>query len=131
MYWIPNKNVNLSIVYTTPFVHSGILFNDISDHIHIFCLIERRKPSKIRNVPLIFKHRPLSIVSIRHIKSALQQINWAYLLQLDINNAFKNFNEHLYYIVASYALEKTLKIKSKYVIGNVWMTKGLIVYGFM
>ena len=117
---------NIYVRHTTPFVHSGILFSDISDHLPIFCLIGKRKPPKTRNEPLIFKHRPLSNVSIRHIKSALQQINWTHLHQLDINKAFKNFTEHLNCTIASYAPEKTVKIKSKYVIRNVWMTKGLM-----
>ena len=111
---------NIYVRDTTPFVHSGILFSDISDHLPIFCLIGKRKPSKTRNEPLIFN------VSIRHIKSALQQINWTHLHQLDINNAFKNFTEHLNCTIASNAPEKTVKIKSKYVIRNVWMTKGLM-----
>ena len=111
---------NIYVRDTTPFVHSGILFSDISDHLPIFCLIGKRKPSKTRNEPLIFN------VSIRHIKSALHQINWTHLHQLDINNAFKNFTEHLNCTIASNAPEKTVKIKSKYVIRNVWMTKGLM-----
>ena len=117
---------NIYVRNTTPFVHSGILFSDISDHLPIFCLIGKQTPSKTRNEPLIFKHRPLSNVSIRHIKSALQQINWTHLHQLDVNKAFKNFTEHLNCTIASYAPEKTIKIKSKYVIRNVWMTKGLM-----
>ena len=102
---------NIYVRHTTPFVHSGILFSDISDHLPIFCLIGKRKPSKTHNEPLIFKHRPLSNVSIRHIKSALQQINWRHLHKLNINKAFKNFTEHLNYTIASYAPEKTVKIK--------------------
>ena len=113
---------NIYVQHTTPFVHSGILFSDISGHLPIFCLIGKRKPSKIRNEPLTFKHRHLSNVSIRHIKFALQQINWTYLHQLDINNAVKFFSEQLNYIIASYAPEKIVNIKSKYVIRNVWMT---------
>ena len=117
---------NIYVRHTTPFVYSGILFSDKSDHLPIFCLIGKRKPSKTRNEPLIFKHRPLSNVSIERIKSALQQINWTHLQQLDINKAFKNFIEHLNCTIASYTPEKTAKIKSKYVIRNVWMTKGLM-----
>ena len=117
---------NIYVRHTTPFVHSGILISDISDHLPIFCLIGKRKPSKIRNEPLTFKHRPLSNVSIRHIKFALQQIYWKYPHQLDINNAFNFFTEQLNYIIASYAPEKTVNIKSKYVIRNVWMTTGLM-----
>ena len=67
---------------------------------------------------------------MRHIKFALQQINWKYLHQLDINNAFKFFTEQLNYIIASYAPEKTVNIKSKYVIRNVWMTTGLMKSSF-
>ena len=92
---------NVYVQHTTPFVHSGILFSYISDHLPIFCLIGK---------PLIFKHVPLFNVSIRHIKYALQQINWTYRHQLYINNAFKNFTEHLNYTIASYASEKTVKL---------------------
>ena len=35
---------NIYLRHTTPFVHSAILFSDISDHLPIICLIGQRKP---------------------------------------------------------------------------------------
>ena len=43
---------NIYVRHTTPFVHFGILFSDVSNHLPIFCLIGKRKPSNIRNEPI-------------------------------------------------------------------------------
>ena len=107
-------------------VHPGVLYSDISDHLPIFCLIGKRKYPKKLSEPRIFKYRSISEISIRHITSALQEIDWTYLHQLNINNAFKEFMTQLHNAVDSFAPEKNTKIKSKHVIRNEWMTKGLM-----
>ena len=56
---------------------------------------------------------------MRHITSALRNIDWTYLHQLDVNNAFKD-------VIDLSAPEKTVNIKSKYVVRNEWTTKGLM-----
>ena len=103
-----------------------VIYCDISDHLPIFCLIGKQKPHKKQREPLIFKHRPISETAIHHITSALRNIDWTYLYQLDLNNAFKEFTKQLNDVIDLFAPEKTVNIKSKYVVRNEWMTKGLM-----
>ena len=119
--------IDNSYVRLNSMVHSGVLYSDISDHLPIFCLIGKRKYPKTLSEPLIFEHRSISEISIRHITSARQDIDWTYLHQLDINNAFREFITQLQNVAYSFAKEKIAIIKSKYVIRNEWMTKSLMI----
>ena len=98
----------------------------ISDHLHILCLTDKRKPHKKTSEPLIFKHRPISEVATRYITSALQNTDWTYLHQLDVNNAFREITKQPNCVIIFFAPGKNVNIKSKYVVRNLWMTKGLM-----
>ena len=78
------------------------------------------------NEPLKFKHRPLSKISNQLIQFVLGKINWSYLHQYDIENANSKFTEHLTCVISSFAPDKTVTVKAKFVIRNKWMTKGLM-----
>ena len=100
----------------TAFVHSGIVYSDISDHLLILK----------KNKPLILKLRPISSMSVRLIKSGLRLINWTYLHQLDRGDAFRKCTEHLNYVIASIAPKNTVTIKLKYIIRNVYNQRSIV-----
>ena len=117
---------NIYVRHTTILFYSGILYSDISDHLPICCITGKRMHAKQVNEPLKFKQRPLSKISNQLTKYVLGTINWSYLHQYDIENANSKFTEHLNCVISSFARDKTVTVKAKFVIGNKCMTNGLM-----
>ena len=55
-------------------------------------------------------------------------IDWTYLQQLDVNNAFREFTKQLNDVIGLFAPQKTVNIKSKNVVRNEWTFKGLMKF---
>jgi hypothetical protein len=60
------------------------------------------------------------------IQTALMNVNWTYLNDMETNIAYDDFNAQLNSIIETYAPEQTVLIQPKYIIREEWMTKGLM-----
>lgn len=101
MYKQPSLITYVYVRHTNPFVNSGILYNDISDHLRRLRLIGKRKPSIKSSEPLICKHRPISDMSMCPITYVLHEFDWTYLHKLDIyhglTECIRQLNNVIYY----------------------------------
>ena len=113
------KNTNLRIT-------SGIICYDKSDHLPIFCFIDKCKSHSARKDPLIFKHRPMPTSSLQLISAAIRENSWTCLDGMSAEMAFSNFSDQLNTIINTFAPEKTVVIPPKFIIREEWMTKGLM-----
>lgn len=108
-------------------MQSGILINDISDHLPVFTLFAIEQTSKKNNCDTMIKNiRITSEHSINDLNQSLSDHNWNDVLgEQDVNNAYRNFVNtvrHLYNHHCPVITRKcTWKEKS-----SPWMTKGLL-----
>jgi len=117
-------NIYISAIHK-PNIYSGILCEDISDHLPIINCVGISQSKQTRK-PLIFKKRLINNDTTRNIANAIQNKDWKYLEQLDINQAYTNFTQEITSILDRLAPEKIIKIPASQVIRDPWMTKGLI-----
>ena len=108
-----------------PKINSGILCEDISDHLPVITCIGKRK-TKFKNAPLTLKKRDITENSISNIANALKIRDWNYLEHLDINEAYSKFSAEFNKIIDINAPEKTITIPPHRIIRDPWMIKGLI-----
>jgi hypothetical protein len=117
---------NIYVRHDTRTIHSGIIPFNISDHFPVFCFMgKNNKPHKSKS-PLTFMHRPIDSDALNRIRSAIHEIDWTYLNNLDVNSAYVDFMERLNSIIYSFAPEKKVVIPAKHVIREAWMSKGLM-----
>jgi hypothetical protein len=105
---------------------SGIIPYDISDNFPVFCLTGYTRTKPKTKEPLRFKHRPIDNDALMQIRSSLMDIDWSYLLTLDVNAAYSDFKNTLNIIIGEFAPEKEVVIPTKYVLREEWMTRGLM-----
>lgn len=118
---------NIYVRHHDPYIHSGILFNNMSDHLPVFCFIGKLKTKVKPKEPLTFKYRPMPDTSVTLIMDAIRDIDWSYLNHMETELAVSNFANHLNTIIDTYAPEKDVQIHPRYIIREDWMTKGLMV----
>ena len=106
-------------------IYSGILCEDISDHLPIFCFVGG-KPKPKNNRSLNFKCRPMSSSSFQLISADIKDTDWKFLDNLSVQESFDAFYDTLNKIVDTYAPEKNVSIKPKFIIREDWMSKGLL-----
>lgn len=116
---------NLYVGHTNSNIHSGIIYNRISDHFPIFCFVGKQKYTKPKE-PLTFTHRPLSSEASTLITNAIREKDWEYLNNMETDDAYNEFTIEVNKLLDNYAPEKTTVIQPKYVIREKWMTRGLM-----
>ena len=103
----------------------GILEIDLSDHFPCVMILQGLLAKK--RVPKMVITRKLDDKSINSIQHDIKSRNWHKVLEpLSTNEKFDTFHECLISSLDKNAPEKLLKIPSKRVISEPWMTNGLI-----
>ena len=107
-------------------IKSGILLENISDHLPIFCAIStntlRADKTKLKTI----ERRNITPQAINLIKQRIQQTNWEYLRNIDIEYAYQSFTDTLKKILDDIAPVTKTTVNDKILIRDPWMTKGLI-----
>lgn len=117
---------NIYVKYQRGNIHSGIIYDGMSDHLPVFCFIEKQTKRIIPKDPLQFTSRSINNNAIRLIASGLNNIDWSYIERLEINQAYDEFMKHFKNLIDIYAPEKTITIPARYVMREAWMTKGIL-----
>ena len=105
---------------------SGIIISDISDHLPCLVIISNCKSTPKE---LIQTFRKLNKKNTDLINKKLGAVNWTDIIggkQLDAGS--KLFHEKLLQIIDEIASEQSQRVPIKKVIGQPWMTKGLLRY---
>ena len=103
---------------------SGILNIDISDHLPIFTFIGTKKCTK--KAPKYIVCRPMDEEKFININNDLNNIDWAIIDNLDIDDAYNLMVSKILNALNSHAPEKTIKISYKNILRQPWMTSALL-----
>lgn len=106
-------------------IHSAILCLDISDHLPVLLCVGRKTRSN-KAEPLIIRKRHLTSSIMKNIATVVRETNWLYLENMNTDHAYTEFSNTLDTIINNAAPEKEIKISSKFVIRDPWVTRGLI-----
>ena len=102
---------------------SGIIDCDMSDHLPVISFVGKtikRKGMK----PTFTENRKLTKTALDSINIEMQNKDWSCLQHNTLNDAYKNFTDHLMACIEQYAPLKTIRVSSKFVRREPWMTKG-------
>ena len=106
--------------------HSGIILNDLSDHLVTFTCLNIKK--KINSTPKFKEYRVFSDASIDRFKNDLSNINWIKVIDKnDANEAFNNFMDTWSFLFDLYFPLKYVKFNKNYHKKNDFMTTGLLI----
>jgi hypothetical protein len=118
-------------IYTNNIQHgtiikSAILLENISDHLPIVFTISTNTHRKDKTKLKTIERRNITPQTIYLIKQRIQQTNWDYLKNIDIEHAYQSFTETLNKILDDIAPVTKTTVNVKILIRDPWMTKGLI-----
>ena len=104
---------------------SGIAISDLSDHLP--CLVTLNDIHKAKNKHLTIKKRDISSMNLRQVSSDLN-IDWPAFFQatMDVNDTFDKFHCTINECIENRCPTKKIKISSKKIIKEPWLTKGII-----
>lgn len=90
-------NVYVNNISDENTIQSGILLEDISDHCPIFCTVTLKDHSlrQCNSTSKLIERRSLNDASIETTKRYLDQVNWDYLNDMDVNEACISFNNKI------------------------------------
>ena len=106
-------------------IKSGILCCDISDHLPIFMFVENNNIVE-KKQPLIIKKRKMNDNIFEQIRNRLYMVNWQFLEDLEVNDAYTQMMGKINSILDACAPEKIYKIPASHVIRDPWMTTGIL-----
>lgn len=105
-------------------MRSGVLMNDMSDHLPVFLISECNYKEKRKSKEIIYK-RIRTEGSIAALKSDLMNWNWITVYnETEVEKAYSLFLDTLIHIYDKHCPRKQYSIKNNYA-KNPWMTKGL------
>lgn len=105
-------------------IASGIILNDISDHLPIFMFSENCQSTK--NEPLIFEHRQLNNITYKQISNALENIDWSSLSSSNAEDSYTKIIDNINSTIEHFAPKKLIKIPAKHVMREPWITRGIL-----
>ena len=120
-------NIYVNNIRHNTTLKSGILLEDFSDHLPIFCTLEFQKNFTKRYEPKIIERRQLTEMAVQEIKMKLSGTDWNYLLDLDVGDIYHSFINKLNIILDETAPVKKITLKPKHIMREPWMTKGLSI----
>ena len=103
-------------------VTSYVLYTDISDH---FMCVTKICLNLTRNNTFTYSTRKLSVTALRNIRGALNNINWNFLEQHNVNDASELLNNEIVKALDFYAPKKTIVVNKSYKRRDPWFTSGL------
>ena len=107
-------------------IQSGILCVDISDHLPIIMCFGTTK-NEYKRKQIVMKKRSINTATINDISSTLHNIDWQYLDNMTTKEAYTDFSHTLNDTIDHIAPERIIKIPSKRIIRDPWMTRDLII----
>ena len=109
----------------TPPSHSGIILNDLSDHLLTFTCLNQKKANNL--MPGFKEYRDFSDNSIARFKNDLSNIDWMNILKHnDANEDFENFMDTWSFLFNLHFPLKQVKFNKNYHKKNDFMTTGLL-----
>ena len=105
---------------------TAILQTDISDHLPVLSLIGQPTITKQNTKSLTFRSRSLTDEKLGQVKQHLAQLDWDFLHELSVHEMYEHIIININQVLDQYAPERDVKIPSKHVIRDPWMTKGLM-----
>ena len=99
-------NIYVNNIRHNTTLKSGILLEDFSDHLPIFCTLEFQKNFTKKYEPKIIERRQLTETAVQEIKMKLSGTDWNYLLDLDVGDTYHSFINKLNII-----LDETAPVK--------------------
>ena len=103
---------------------SGIILNNISDHLPVFLFSEKYKSMKTE--PLIFEHRKFNNNTYQQICEALSKTDWSSLNSSDAETCYNIIIDKINDVIEYFAPKKITKIPAKHVIREPWITPGIL-----
>jgi hypothetical protein len=117
---IDNIYTNLSKTMTT---NSAVLTYDISDHLPVLILVGNIiKPKS----SLTIKCRPTDEQTMQNTLTHLKAINWDYLKDLSVNEAWNTFHSKINEVIETLTPLKSVTIPHNRIIRQPWMSTGLL-----
>ena len=102
---------------------SGILIDDISDHLPCFVRLGNIKPQL--KTPDIKTYRKIDDKVVKHINESLTECDWSKLIDMNCNDSFDYFHQTLGMTIDKHAPLKDKTIYHKRPL-EPWVTKGLL-----
>ncbi len=103
---------------------SGILINDMSDHFPLIAGVACKTDNK--KEPLTFKSRKFTDETFRNMEQCLNQVDWEFLNNDNIDNAYCAFIDKLKECIDLNAPEEITSIPYNKIIREPWVTKGIL-----
>ena len=105
---------------------SGVLINDISDHLPIFCCIEYGHVTK--PTAKVYKYiRKISNADMKAIQNDLVEHDWSTIYnEQDVNKAYAEFNDIIKQTYDMHCPRKKMRIDNKKKANKPWLTNSLI-----
>lgn len=119
-------NIYINTISNNKSIYSGILLEDISDHLPIFSIITSKEERVSTPTHKLIERRYLNEAVIEETKVYLDNIDWDYLHTMPINDAFENFNVCINDILDKTAPKKKISVPLTTKIRDPWMTKELM-----
>ena len=116
---------NIYIQLQNTRLSSGIITNEISDHLPIFAFYGRQIKTKPK--PVSRDTRTLNEQNIAMIRNILDRYDWTSLNNLDSNDALDHFMNVITTTIDAIAPIKTIKIPPERNIRDPWITPGPLV----
>ena len=107
-------------------IFTAVLYSDISDHSPVLSLIGQSTTSKPNKNVLTFRSRSLTDEKLGQVKQHLAQTNWDFLNDISVHDMYEQIICSINEALDRYAPERDIRIPSKHVIRDPWVTKGLM-----
>ena len=102
---------------------SGIVIDDISDHMPCYSVIESFVPTI--NEDILIRKRNINKNTIKSLKEELSRINWTDELNgNNVNSQFQTFHQLLQHSMDTHMPERSVKVKTRKT-HEPWITKGM------
>ena len=105
---------------------SGILINDMSDHLPCVSVIKNAK--SLKGETIVTMSRDMKGDNLKELKKSLKNKDCMNILpgKIDVEDQFETFHEMLMSELDTFCPEKTISVSSKKTIRELWLTKGLV-----
>ena len=105
---------------------SGILINDMSDHLPCISVIKNAK--SLKDETIVIMSRDMKGDNLKELRKSLKIKDWSNILpsMTDVDNQFETFHELLMFELDKYCPEKRISVSPKRTLREPWLTKGLI-----
>ena len=117
----PTSSTLIDNIYVKSNSIENIILSDISDHLPVLTGFGQRRV-KNKN-PLCFTYRPLDDEKLAKIKNTISIMDWNYMENMSVNQAYESFIQTLNALIDHFAPAKRAVIPAKCVLQEPWITK--------